>query len=242
MSPTPPADPDAAGPGSVTLLRRLGRAGPPLGRPRQHGLRRPTGPRGPGRGRGPRRPGLLGRDALRRRRDRRPIGPRGGLPLHLTVHDDPAFGVAFRSRRYLGAPPLDRARLRLGPAAGGVGRRHRPGHGRSVSPPLRGRIDDRPPGPRRARSRRPATTTGIGTASGSACSGARTAMISSRSWPAPSRRRRAGWGSRPACSSSAGATASSSGPSSPAGSRSRPRATSRRPRPCRSSATASRST
>jgi hypothetical protein len=29
----------------------------------------------------------------------------GGLPLHLTVHDDPAFGVALRSRRYLGLVP-----------------------------------------------------------------------------------------------------------------------------------------
>jgi hypothetical protein len=29
----------------------------------------------------------------------------GRLPLHLTVHDDPAFGVALRSRRYLGLVP-----------------------------------------------------------------------------------------------------------------------------------------
>ena len=28
-----------------------------------------------------------------------------GLPLHLTVHDDPAFGVALRSRRYLALLP-----------------------------------------------------------------------------------------------------------------------------------------
>jgi hypothetical protein len=35
------------------------------------------------------------------------------LPLHLTVHDDPAFGVALRSRRYLALVPYIENRFRL---------------------------------------------------------------------------------------------------------------------------------
>lgn len=34
------------------------------------------------------------------------LARRGRLPLHLTVHDDPPYGVALRSRRYVGLVPL----------------------------------------------------------------------------------------------------------------------------------------
>ena len=167
----------------------------------------------------------------------------GRLPLHLTVHDDPAFGVALRSRRYLALVPWIERDFARGDAAGVVGRRHRPGYGRAVSPPLRRRIDRSSTAPSTTRSHRRATTT-------AARNGLRVGVLGSTygytaaPGPGPRRRDRGGaaWASRRDCSSSAGATASSSGPSSPAGSRSSSRATSPRPRASHSCATASRST
>ena len=105
MSPTPPTDPDAAGPNVVAL--RAGSAG--RGR-RSVGLDSTV------------YAGPLAREALTVAEARGaralwvvmhhagvPIAARlarsGRLPLHLTVHDDPAFGVALRSRRYLALVP-----------------------------------------------------------------------------------------------------------------------------------------
>ena len=105
MSPVPPANPGAAGPNVVTL--RAGSAG-----------------------RGRRSVGLdstiyaarLAREALAEAEARGAralwvvmhyagvaiaarLARAGRLPLHLTVHDDPAFGVALRSKRYLALVP-----------------------------------------------------------------------------------------------------------------------------------------
>jgi len=112
MSPTPPADADAAGPNVVTLA--AGSAG-------RRGGRRSVG-----------RDttiyaGALAREALAAARRRGaqalwivmhnaavPIAARlvreAGMPVHLTVHDDPAFANALRSKRYLALVPwIERA-------------------------------------------------------------------------------------------------------------------------------------
>jgi glycosyltransferase involved in cell wall biosynthesis len=105
MSPTPPSDPAAAGPNVVTL--RSGSAG--------------RGRRSVGRD-STIHAGALAREALDQAKARgaRAIWVvmhnaavaiaarlirRGGLPVHLTVHDDPAFANALRSKRYLALVP-----------------------------------------------------------------------------------------------------------------------------------------
>lgn len=105
MSPVAPADPEAAGPNAVAL--RSGSAG--RGR-RSVGLDSTV------------YAGALAREALAVAEAHGaralwvvmhyagvPIAARlarsGRLPLHLTVHDDPAFGVALRSKRYLALVP-----------------------------------------------------------------------------------------------------------------------------------------
>jgi glycosyltransferase involved in cell wall biosynthesis len=105
MSPVPPADAAAAGPNAVAL--RAGSAG--RGR-RSVGLDSTV------------YAGPLAREALAVAEARGAralwvvmyyagvaiaarLARSGHLPLHLTVHDDPAFGVALRSRRYLALVP-----------------------------------------------------------------------------------------------------------------------------------------
>ena len=102
MSPTPPSDPTAAGPGSITLGAGRGR--------RSIGMDSTL------------HAGKLAREAIRVAEDRGArafwvvlhnaavaIAARlirwGKLPVHVTVHDDPAFANALRSKRYIALVP-----------------------------------------------------------------------------------------------------------------------------------------
>ena len=243
MSPSPPAKPGAAGPNTVVPPQPARRAGAGA----RSASTAPSAPM-PWPARPSPRPRPAGARAFwvvmhyagvsiaaRLARAER-------LPLHLTVHDDPAFGVALRSKRYLALVPwIERDfafAMRRASSVDVIGRgmaeRYRRRYGVESTIVHRALDDADRPGRRLRRGaerpprRRAREHVWI--------------SVSSRSWPVPSRPRRVGWASRRDCSSSARGTASSSGPSSTGGSRSSRRGTSPSPRPSRSCATASRST